>query len=89
MRKFLLFDLDGTITDSGPGIRRCAQYALESFGIHAETVDSLPAPPVHHVEDSVPDSGIGPVEIRLLFMKEMKIILSCRLIVLPCRSGEA
>lgn len=34
MRKFLLFDLDGTITDSGPGIRNCASYALESFGIH-------------------------------------------------------
>ncbi|MGI5988811.1 MAG: HAD hydrolase-like protein [Lachnospiraceae bacterium] len=34
MRKFLLFDLDGTITDSGPGIRNCAKYALESFGIH-------------------------------------------------------
>lgn len=33
MTKFLLFDLDGTITDSGPGIRNCAQYALESFGI--------------------------------------------------------
>ena len=41
MRKFLLFDLDGTITDSGPGIRRCAQYALESFGIHETDVDRL------------------------------------------------
>ena len=41
MRQFLLFDLDGTITDSGPGIRRCAQYALESFGIHETDVDRL------------------------------------------------
>ncbi|MCH3986969.1 MAG: HAD hydrolase-like protein [Lachnospiraceae bacterium] len=41
MRKFLLFDLDGTITDSGPGIRRCAQYALESFGIHETDVANL------------------------------------------------
>ena len=29
----ILFDLDGTLTDSGPGITRCVQYALASFGI--------------------------------------------------------
>jgi len=30
--KFILFDLDGTLTDSKPGILRCVQYALEACG---------------------------------------------------------
>lgn len=29
----ILFDLDGTLTDSGPGIVHAATFALESFGI--------------------------------------------------------
>ena len=33
MRKTILFDLDGTITDSGVGIMNCAALALEHFGI--------------------------------------------------------
>lgn len=28
MYKYILFDLDGTLTDSAPGIIRCVQYAL-------------------------------------------------------------
>ena len=31
--KTILFDLDGTITDSGEGIMNCATYALEHFGL--------------------------------------------------------
>lgn len=31
--KYLLFDLDGTLTDPEEGITRCVQYALEYFGI--------------------------------------------------------
>ena len=30
--KVILFDLDGTLTDSGPGITACVQYALEKMG---------------------------------------------------------
>ena len=37
----LLFDLDGTLTDSGLGILRCAQYALDYFVIHVEELDEL------------------------------------------------
>ena len=33
MKQYLLFDLDGTLTDSGPGIMHAAQTALDSFGI--------------------------------------------------------
>ena len=32
-RDLILFDLDGTLTDSGPGIMKAAQYALRAFGI--------------------------------------------------------
>lgn len=33
MKKYLLFDLDGTLTDPKAGITACAQYALACFGI--------------------------------------------------------
>ncbi|MDE7253187.1 MAG: HAD hydrolase-like protein [Acetatifactor sp.] len=33
MKKYLLFDLDGTLTDPGVGITACVRYALQSFGI--------------------------------------------------------
>ncbi len=37
----LIFDLDGTLTDSGLGILRCAQYALRHFEINVENLDEL------------------------------------------------
>jgi phosphoglycolate phosphatase len=30
--QYLLFDLDGTLTDSKPGITKCVQYSLEKMG---------------------------------------------------------
>ena len=38
---YVLFDQDGTLFDSQPGITRCAAYALEAFGIHVEDLNSL------------------------------------------------
>ena len=32
MYKAILFDLDGTLTDSGEGITKSVQYALEKIG---------------------------------------------------------
>jgi len=37
----LFLDLDGTLSDSAPGIVRSAQYALEAFGIHVDNLDDL------------------------------------------------
>ncbi len=39
--KYLLFDLDGTLTDSAPGILRSAAYALEHFGIKVDDLNDL------------------------------------------------
>ena len=34
MIQTILFDFDGTLFDTGEGILRSVQYALEGFGIH-------------------------------------------------------
>lgn len=39
----ILFDLDGTLTDSKPGITRGVQYALNHFGIQVANLDDLEA----------------------------------------------
>lgn len=41
MKKYLLFDLDGTLTDPKQGITTCVQYALQSFGIEEPDLDKL------------------------------------------------
>lgn len=41
MKKYLLFDLDGTLTDPKVGITTCVQYALHSFGIEEPDLDKL------------------------------------------------
>lgn len=39
--EYLLFDLDGTLTDSGEGITRAVKYALEYFDIQVEDLNEL------------------------------------------------
>ena len=41
MWKTILFDLDGTLTDSAPGITNSVAYALAYFGIHEEPKNLL------------------------------------------------
>lgn len=41
MNQYLLFDLDGTLTDPKLGITTCVQYALSSFGIDEPNLDKL------------------------------------------------
>ncbi len=51
----LLFDLDGTLVDSGEGIMRCAQYALAHMGIQVEDYRTLRAFVGPPLEDSFKD----------------------------------
>lgn len=46
----IFFDLDGTLTDSAPGIIHSVQYALKKYGIEAEGNDlrSFIGPPLVH-----------------------------------------
>ena len=41
MYKYVLFDLDGTLTNPKEGITKCVQYALNKFGIEADTQSLL------------------------------------------------
>lgn len=49
-QKTILFDLDGTLTDSGEGIINCASLALQHFGIPVpdrQTMRVFVGPPLH------------------------------------------
>lgn len=41
MYQYLLFDLDGTLTDPKIGITSCVQHALKAFDIHVDNLDEL------------------------------------------------
>ena len=41
MYKAIFFDLDGTLTESGEGITKSVQYALEKLGKPEEDLDKL------------------------------------------------
>lgn len=41
MKKYILFDLDGTLTDSQDGILNSIEYMLDFYGIHVEDRESL------------------------------------------------
>lgn len=50
MKRTVLFDLDGTLTDSGEGIINCAALALEHFGLpipSREEMRTFVGPPLH------------------------------------------
>ena len=40
-QKAVLFDLDGTLTDSGEGIMKCAKLALDHYGIEVADFEAL------------------------------------------------
>lgn len=60
--KAILFDLDGTLTDSGEGIMNCAKLALEHYGIEVpdrEFLRVFVGPPLH---DTFVKFGVPPQE---------------------------
>lgn len=69
MKKTILFDLDGTLTDSGEGIINCVILALEHFGLPVPSRDALRVfvgPPLHEsfIKHGVPaDKADEAVEV--------------------------
>ena len=58
MKKTILFDLDGTLTDSGEGIMNCARLALRTYGLpipEEKELRVIVGPPL---EDSLARFGI-------------------------------
>ena len=50
MKKTIIFDLDGTLTDSGEGILNCAELALRHFGLPVPSREAMRVfvgPPLH------------------------------------------
>lgn len=41
MVKLLLFDFDGTLFDTGPGVTNCVRYALEKLGVYETDENNL------------------------------------------------
>ena len=75
-RKVILFDLDGTLTDSGEGIINCAVFALEHFGlsVHSrEALRSIVGPPLF---DTFRRFGVP--EARL---DEAVVVFRCRYVL--------
>ena len=63
MIKNILFDLDGTLTDSGPGIMNCAKEALRHFNMPIpgeEVLRTIIGPPL---QDSMIRLGVSPENV--------------------------
>lgn len=64
MKRTILFDLDGTLTDSGEGIMNCAELALRHFGLPVpdrQTMRVFVGPPLHKtlMEFGVPEEKVA------------------------------
>lgn len=64
MAKTILFDLDGTLTDSGEGIMNCAELALRHYGIPIPSREALRVfvgPPLHEtfLKFGIPEGEIA------------------------------
>ena len=63
MPRAILFDLDGTVTDSGEGIMNCAAFALEKLGLpvpQREKLRVFVGPPL---QKTFPDFGVDPSQV--------------------------
>ena len=86
--KSVLFDLDGTLTDSGEGIINCAALALEHFGLPVPSREEMRVfvgPPLHDtlVKFGVPEDLLG----GLLFLLSKEAAGFITGIVLPIDGG--
>jgi phosphoglycolate phosphatase len=73
IHKDILFDLDGTLTDSGPGITRCAADTIRHYGLpvpDAATLRTMVGPPLR---TTFPRFGIpeAQVEEAILYYRKL------------------
>ena len=81
--------VEAKVAHGGLAIREALILGDHADNVHTEAVDSLLAPPGHHVEDLVTDLRVLPIEVGLLFGEEVQVVLTCLFIELPRRAGEA
>ena len=82
MSQVILFDLDGTLTESGEGIINCVQYALEKLGKkeeHPENLQCFIGPPLK--EQFMKYAGLGEEEGEKAVTRVS--CTACRLICIP------
>lgn len=73
MYQYLLFDLDGTLTDSAEGIIKCVQYALEKLGIIENDVEKLKVfvgPPLQESFSNVYGFDAETTEKAIVYYRE-------------------
>ena len=63
MKKTILFDLNGTLTDSGEGIINCAVYALEHLGLPIPTREELRVFVGPPLTDTFVKFGVPPTDV--------------------------
>lgn len=73
MYQFILFDLDGTLIDSGSGITRCVMYALDKFHIKVEDPQQLRpfiGPPLKYSFQTFCGLGEADSELAVKYYRE-------------------
>lgn len=71
--QYLLFDLDGTLTDPGEGITNCVRYALEKFGVYPKDREELYpyiGPPLTDMFQQLHHLSAEQAEKALLYYRE-------------------
>lgn len=71
--EYILFDLDGTITDSGEGITKAVQYSLKHFDILVDDLSDLQkfiGPPLKHSYIKFYDFDDKKAEIGIIKFRE-------------------
>ena len=62
-KRILVFDLDGTLTDSGEGIINCGQIVLKHYGLPVPSRQDMRCMVGPPLRESFPRFGIQPEDV--------------------------
>lgn len=68
IRSHVLLDLDGTLSDSSPGITRCVQFAFETCGYRPPTDDEVRPMIGPPFEVTFPAVGVRPTDVERVIL---------------------